>query len=303
MTESVPITTCYRHPDRKAGVTCQRCDRPICPSCMIQASVGFQCPDCVKGSAKTSPTVRFRDVAARGRPVVTIALVALNVAAMVAVGFQGKSFTSPKGQLWQDGVLLGYGETITQNGLQLTRTSIGVATGEWYRIFTGGFLHAGLLHLGMNMLLLYLLGAQLEPLLGRARFLTLYVACLVAGSFGVMLVQPTSVTVGASGAIFGLMGAALAAQRLAPHRVALANIGALIVVNLLFTFAVPNVSVGAHIGGLVAGLLVGALVIWLDSRVPSALIGSLVCLAVTAVLVVGCIWAADHWYDPILSRS
>ena len=178
MTESVPITTCYRHPDRKAGVTCQRCDRPICPSCMIQASVGFQCPECVKGAAKTSPTVRFRDVRAHGRPIVTLVLIAMNVAAMVVVGIQGRSFTSPKGQLWQDGVLLGYGETITQSGLRFTRTAIGVAEGEWYRVFSGGFLHAGLLHLGMNMLLLYLLGTQLEPLLGRARFLTLYLACL-----------------------------------------------------------------------------------------------------------------------------
>ncbi len=267
---------------------------------MVQASVGFQCPECVKGSAKTSPTVRFRDVRAGGRPIVTLGLIAVNVVAMVLVGIQGRNFMTPQGQLWQDGVLIGYGETLTQQGLTITRTGIGVAEGEWYRIVSGGFLHAGLLHLGMNMLLLFLLGSQLEPLLGRARFLTLYLACLVAGSFGVLLVQPTSVTVGASGAIFGLMGAALAAQRLAPHRVALANIGALIVVNLLFTFAVPNISVGAHIGGLVAGLLVGALVIWLDTRVPSAVLGSVVCLAITAVLVVGCIWAADHWMDPIL---
>jgi hypothetical protein len=82
--------------------------------------------------------------------------------------------------------------------------------------------------------------------------------------------------------------------------VALANIGALIVVNLLFTFVVPNVSVGAHVGGLVAGVIVGAFVIWLDTRVPSAIVGSALCAAVTVALVVGCIWAADHWYDPIL---
>jgi membrane associated rhomboid family serine protease len=125
-------------------------------------------------------------------------------------------------------------------------------------------------------------------------------ACLVAGSFGVLLAQPTSVTVGASGAIFGLMGAALAAQRLAPHRVQLANIGALIVINLLITFAVPNISAGAHIGGLVAGLLVGALVIWLDTKVPSEVLGAVVCLAVTAALFLGCLWAAASWADPIL---
>ena len=298
MTESVPITTCYRHPDRRAGVTCQRCSRPICPSCMTPASVGFQCPECVKGAAKTSPVVNFRDIRASGRPIVTMALIAVNVLAMVAVGLQGKSFMEGSGQLWEDGVLIGRDLVPSSSGFGLE--AIGVAEGQVYRIVSGGFLHAGLLHLGMNMLLLYLLGTQLEPLLGRLRFFTLYVACLIAGSFGVMLVQPTSVTVGASGAIFGLMGVVLAAQRLAPHRVQLANIGALIVVNLLITFAVPNISAGAHIGGLVAGLLVGALVIWLDTKVPSALLGSAVCLGVTAVLVVGCIWAANSWADPIL---
>jgi membrane associated rhomboid family serine protease len=300
VTESVPITTCYRHPDRRAGVTCQRCNRPICPSCMTQASVGFQCPECVKGGAKTSPVVSFRDIRTSGRPIVTLTLIAVNVLAMIVVGIQGKSFMEGSGQLWEDGVLIGHGDVITQTGFGFTRTAIGVAEGEVYRIVTGGFLHAGLLHLGMNMLLLYLLGAQLEPLLGRLRFFTLYLACLIAGSFGVLLVQPTSVTVGASGAIFGLMGAALAAQRLAPHRVALANIGALIVVNLLLTFAVPNISAGAHIGGLVAGLIVGALVIWLDTKVPSALLGSALCLVITAAFVVGCIWAANSWANPIL---
>jgi len=267
---------------------------------MVQASVGFQCPECVKGAAKSSPTVRFGDLRSSGRPVVTLALIAINVAAMVVVGFQGRSFTEGRGDLWQDGVLLGYGQIPEFTPTGITIQSIGVDAGEWWRIVTGGFLHAGLLHLGMNMLLLYLLGQQLEPLLGRVRFLALYLACLVAGSFGVLLVQPTSVTVGASGAIFGLMGAALAAQRLAPHRVQLANIGALIVINLLITFAIPNISAGAHVGGLVAGLLVGALVIWLDTQVSSELLGAAVCLAVTAVLFVGCLWAAASWYDPIL---
>ena len=117
MTESVPITTCYRHPDRRAGVTCQRCDRPICPSCMVQASVGFQCPECVKGAAKSSPTVRFRDARVAGRPLVTLVLIAVNVVAMVIVSVQAGSFMQGGGQLWEDGVLLGFGLVPAETGL------------------------------------------------------------------------------------------------------------------------------------------------------------------------------------------
>ncbi|HEY6532012.1 MAG TPA: rhomboid family intramembrane serine protease, partial [Acidimicrobiales bacterium] len=208
MTESVPITTCYRHPDRSAGVTCQRCDRPICPSCMVQASVGFQCPDCVKGTARTAPVMKMGDLSRSGRPIVTEVLIGLNVFGMIAVLLGGGTLFQGGGDVSQNLFLLGRGQLFEQTRFGITATPIGVAEGEWYRIITGGFLHAGLVHLGMNMLLLYLLGSQLEPLLGRLRFLTLYIACLVAGSFGVLLVTPTSPTVGASGAVFGLMGAA-----------------------------------------------------------------------------------------------
>ena len=299
MTESVPITTCYRHPDRRAGVTCQRCDRPICPSCMVQASVGFQCPECVKGSARTAPVMTARDVQRAGRPIVTLVLIGLNVAGFLAVMAGGGTPFEGGGDVSNDFFLLGYGQLVEQGRFGFTATPIGVAEGEWYRIFTGGFLHAGLLHLGMNMLLLYLLGTQLEPLLGRMRFLTLYIACLVAGSFGVLLVTPTAATVGASGAVFGLMGAAVVAQRRAGVDIWRNGIGGLIVVNLLLTFAIPGISIGAHIGGLVCGVVVGAVVFLLDRAVPAPWLGSLACLAITAVLVVGCIWAADQWADPI----
>jgi membrane associated rhomboid family serine protease len=267
---------------------------------MVQASVGFQCPECVKGAAKASPVVRLRELRP-GRPVVTEILIALNALAFLATAIDGRSFMESTGALSDRYLLVGFNFVVEPTSFGFTRTPIGVAEGEWYRIFTGGFLHAGLLHLGMNMLLLYLLGTQLEPLLGRMRFLALYVACLVAGSFGVLLTAPTTATVGASGAIFGLMGAAVVAQRMAPNRVALGNIGALIVVNLIFTFAVPGIAIGAHVGGLVAGVLVGALVLWLERLVRAPWLGTVVCVALTAVLVVGCIWAADHWADPILS--
>jgi len=178
---------------------------------------------------------------------------------------------------------------------------LGVAAGQWYRIISGGFLHSGLLHLAMNMLLLYLIGSQLESLLGRARYLSLYVACLVAGSFGVLLVSPTTPTVGASGAVFGLMGAAVIAQRRAGIDVWRNGIGGLVLINLLLTFASPGISKGAHLAGLVGGVAIGALVLALDRAVKSPWVGTVVCCAIGVVLFAGCLWAADHWADPILS--
>jgi membrane associated rhomboid family serine protease len=153
----------------------------------------------------------------------------------------------------------------------------------------------------MNMLLLYLIGSQLESLLGRARYLSLYMACLVAGSFGVLLVSPTTPTVGASGAVFGLMGAAVIAQRRAGIDVLRSGIGGLVIINLLLTFASPGISKGAHIAGLVGGVAIGALVLALDRALKWPWVGTVVCWAVSAVLFAGCLWAADNWADPILS--
>jgi membrane associated rhomboid family serine protease len=238
-----------------------------------------------------------------GRPIVTEVLIALNVLGLIASVATGGTPLGGGGSFSDQLLLVGRSQLFEQGRFGITATPIGVAEGEWYRIFTGGFLHAGLLHLGMNMLLLYLLGSQLEPLLGRVRFLTLYIACLVAGSFGVLLVTPTAATVGASGAIFGLMGAAVVAQRQSGIDIWRNGIGVLIVVNLLLTFAVPGISVGAHIGGLVCGVVVGAVLIAVDRAVQVPWVGSLVCVAITAVLVVGCVWAAGQWADPVLGSS
>ncbi len=244
--------------------------------------------------------MRLRDL--RGsRPIVTEVLIAINLAALFACLVTGGSIGGGGGTISDDGLLLGYGvdSVVTPRGFVLRE--VGVAVGQWYRIVTGGFLHAGLLHLAMNMLLLYLIGSQLEALLGRARYLSLYLACLVAGSFGVLLVSPTSPTVGASGAVFGLMGAAVIAQRRAGIDVWRNGIGGLVVINLLLTFASPGISKGAHVAGLIGGVVIGALVLALDRAVRSPWVGTVVCVAITTLLFVGCLWAADHWADPILS--
>jgi membrane associated rhomboid family serine protease len=291
-----PTLTCYRHPERTTGVGCQRCGRPICAACMTQASVGYHCPECLQrhaagGSGVASMVARATD------PIATKVLIALNAAAyvvtVVASG-AGNMLTLPSGALVNDLGLVG-------GGFDLDRAAwVGVAEGEWWRLVTGGFLHAGLLHLGMNMLALWILGGMLEPVLGRARFVALYAASLLAGSAGVMVLDPNSLTVGASGAIFGLMGAAVALQRargIDPWR---SGLGGLVLVNLLITFGVPGISVGGHLGGLVGGALVGTVVFALERRgaPASAAVAATVALgaAFTALAVV----AAGSWQDPWL---
>ncbi len=134
-----------------------------------------------------------------------------------------------------------------------------VARGEWWRLVSGAFLHSGLLHLAMNMLLLWFLAQEMEPVLGRMRFLLVYGASLAGGALGVMLVSPMSPTVGASGAVFGLMGALVVLQLRAHQSPWRSGIAGLVLVNLLFTFAIPGISVGGHVGGLLAGALAATL--------------------------------------------
>jgi membrane associated rhomboid family serine protease len=223
-------------------VSCQRCERPICPSCMRPASVGFQCSDCA--GAATSRVVTSRELF-RGHAEVVVGkvIIGLNVVAFVVMVAASGDPYSPTGSVARAGVLFG----------PL------VAMGEWWRIFTGAFLHAGLFHLGMNMLLLWFLSQELEPALGRTRFVVLYVTSLLGGSLGVLVVSPLSPTVGASGAVFGLMGALVVLQLRARQNPWQSGIGGLVLLNLIFTFLVPGISIGGHLGGLLAGAAAGAL--------------------------------------------
>jgi membrane associated rhomboid family serine protease len=286
------VTTCYRHNDRRAGVTCQRCGRPICPSCMLQASVGFQCPECAKQAAKTSPTLTARAVLNR-RPIVTEVLIGLNVAAFIAVLATGGTLGSGGGTFSNRFALVGAGATASQG-------YFGVAFHEWYRLVTGAFLHAGLIHLGMNMLVLWLIGSQLERLIGAPRYIALYIVSAVAGSFAVMLVEPVSYTVGASGAIFGLLGAAAAYQWSRGVNMFQSGLAGLIVLNLIFTFAVPGISIGGHIGGLIGGAVAGFLMFRLEDRQASPWPAVGLAAVMTVALLFGGVWAASHWAHPLL---
>lgn len=258
--------SCYRHPERRAGVRCQRCDRPICPSCMTQASVGFHCPECVKASGQKVFTAKTLI----GRPVVTQVVVALCVAAAAyEVVRAGPQPTPP--ELVDLGALFGPA----------------VAAGDWWRMITVGFLHANAIHLGFNMVVLWRLGALLEPSLGRARFVAVYAVSLLAGSLGILLVEPRAATVGASGAVFGLVGAAVVAQRAQGVNPLEGPLGGLLMVNLLFTFLIPGISIGGHIGGLAGGLVAGWLLVDLGPRLGNRVAPLLLCVAVA----VGCFGA------------
>jgi membrane associated rhomboid family serine protease len=207
---------------------------------MVTAAVGFHCPECARTGRQKVLTARSLVT----RPILTQILIAINVAVFV-YGLVQPGLGPISGS---DKLILDYG-----------LYGPAVDSGDWFRIVTSGFLHSGLVHLGFNMAALWFIGSQLEPALGRLRFGVLYGASLLAGSLGVLLVSPGELTVGASGAIFGMLGGAVAAQRAAGVSIWDTGIGTLVVVNLILTFSVGNISIGGHLGGLVGGLLVGTL--------------------------------------------
>ena len=273
------VTTCYRHPGVRAGVSCQRCGRPICPQCMVQASVGFHCPEC----AKTGRQRVYSGPAALApaKPIATQVLIAVNVVVyVVGLGLHGANDLTRQGGLVGEGSFDGF-------------TVVGVAAGEWYRIVTAGFLHADLLHLGFNMFMLWVLGSMLEPSMGKGPFLATYFMALIAGSLGVLVLDPNVVTVGASGAVFGLMGAAIIGQKangISPWQT---GIGGLLVINLALTFLVPGISIGGHLGGLLGGMAAGAILILGRRRLPSEGAAVAICVALTLALAWACVAVAN----------
>ncbi len=248
------MATCYRHPSRETGVSCANCGRPICPDCMTTTPVGMRCPECAGQRTKVK---RLRDTSTVPR--VTYALILINVAAFLAEG--NLSFSGgPTGKIYEEGALFG-----SLPGLP----TLGVAHGQWWRIVTSGFLHENLLHIGFNMYVLYILGLQLEPVLGRLKFGVIYGFSLLTGSLGALIVTPHAVTVGASGAVFGIMGAfavEMRARKLPLMQGALGGIGGLILINLVISFTLPGISWGGHIGGLLGGALAAWILMLGDRR-------------------------------------
>jgi membrane associated rhomboid family serine protease len=237
--------TCYRHPDRETGVSCSSCGRPICPDCMTPTPVGMRCPECA--------SQRTRVVQGVGRPEgfaqtpATYVLIAINVIVYLI------EIATGSGGLFR--------EQLSQFVVDFGLFGPFVAEGELYRLVTSGFLHASIIHIGFNMFLLLVLGRLLEPALGTPRFLALYFASLLAGSCGALVVEPDALTLGASGAVFGLAGAVFVIARGRGMDALAGEIGFLIVFNLIFSFVAPRISIGGHIGGLVGGILCALVIV------------------------------------------
>ncbi len=229
---------CYRHPDRETGLSCSECGRPICVDCMSTAPVGIRCPDHAATGRPMGQTVKAARPRLGDSTLVTKALIAFNVLFYLITVAQGAGVNDPGGALFNDFALFG----------PL------VADGDWWRLVTAAFLHASLLHIMFNMLALWWIGGPLEAAIGHWRYLTIYAVSGLAGSAGALLAEPQAVTVGASGAIFGLLGAMVVVQWQTTGSIA-GPATTLILVNLAITFAVPNISWGGHLGGLVGGAL------------------------------------------------
>lgn len=265
---------CYRHPNRQSFVLCQRCLRTVCPECQTQAAVGVICPECMKEQkAARTPAQRKAQrrwsrgpvaVSSSQRPTATYVFIAISVAAFVL-------------QL----LVPSFEAMFAFNSAYV----IPAIAFEPWRLLTAAFLHSSFWHIGLNMLALWMIGRSLEPLLGHGRFVALYLLSALGGSVGVALLAPGITVVGASGAVFGLLGALLVIGRHIG-----ANITGILIVlgiNLVIGF-IPgyNIAWQAHLGGLVVGALIGLVFARTRSRAARPLqIGLLVAIGVVLLVL------------------
>ena len=266
------LPACVRHPDRPTGLSCTRCGRPACPECLVEAAVGFQCVDCVReGNRGVRRPTTVAGAALASKPVLVPALIGLNVLMFAITALLARSPMSNENSAFFHA---------------LSAYAPSIASGQWWRVVTAGFLHFGLLHLVVNMVALWFL-RDLELLLGKVRFAVVYLLSLVGGTVGTYLFSALGTEgAGASGAIYGLLGGLLIAViRLKQDRHALMQVVGVIALNLAFSVAIPQISLLAHLGGLVIGaaLTAGMLYAPAASRV---LWQTLTAVGVLVVLVV-----------------
>ena len=252
--DSAPAT-CYRHPEREAHIRCVRCNRRICPDCMIDASVGFQCPECVREGNKGVRRARtvFGGRATSDPGYVSKVLIGINAIVFLLQTVIGQEVDQ---RFW-----LIAGPAFDP----LLGESVGVADGEAYRLLTAAFLHGSILHLALNMYALFLFGPPLEAALGRTRFTALYLISALGGSAAsYAFSHPGQPSLGASGAVFGLLGAFLVLNR----RLGRDTSGVLIFlgINLAFGFFAANIDWRAHLGGLLAGVLCAVALVYAPEK-------------------------------------
>jgi len=272
------MAVCYRHKDRETGVSCSNCGNPICPDCMTPTPVGMRCPECSKQRTQVRTLQNVH-----GQPQATYILIGICVLLWL-----GEYVSGGRGSAVFVDLSLFSGAT--DNG-----EPVGVATGEYWRLITGGFLHDPRwpFHLLFNMWALWVLGQMLEPVLGTVRFLGLYFASLLAGSLGALLLSSGNTpTVGASGAVFGLMAAAFVMQRARGIDPMQSGIGPVILLNLVITFVVPFISIGGHLGGLIGGGITALVLDRLGLSRRNLVAPVLICAAISAACVAGAIVVA-----------
>jgi membrane associated rhomboid family serine protease len=241
----------------------------------------MRCPECARQRTKVR-TARSTS----SDPLATYVLIGINVLAFLGSAAGGSGLGSGGGgRVFSDGAL--FGPAIDVNH-------------EYWRLVTSGFLHAGILHIAFNMYVLYWLGTMLEPALGRLKFLALYFTSLLAGSFGALLLEPNALTVGASGAVFGLMGGAFVTQRLRGIDPMQSGIGPIILLNLALSFFISNISIGGHIGGLIGGAIAAFALERLSQGRRSEIVPLLACLVIAVVAVAGAIAVAGRETDELV---
>jgi membrane associated rhomboid family serine protease len=271
------LPACARHPDRPTGLRCVRCDRPACPDCLREASVGYQCVDCVSAGNKDVRPARTvggaRQRAGKGLVVVP-ALIGVNVLVFVLTALQAQSVVdNQRSWVFVEGTLI----------------PGSVAGGEFWRLLTSGFLHFGNyggygpVHLIFNMFALWVIGRDLEVALGRLRFLVVYLLALFGGSTAVMLFgDPLSSVAGASGAIYGLFGGIAVVvfrAKMNPTPVLV-----LLGVNIFLSITLPGISLLGHLGGLVVGALATAAMVYAP-RANRERVQLVACVALVVVMV------------------
>jgi len=261
---------CYRHPDRETGLSCSDCGRPICADCATFAPVGIRCPDHAGAQGGKKPLQikppkvhRAQGMSlATGSAPVTKALIGINLAVyLITIAQGGGGLSNPGGSLYNRWVLIGSNAVMTQAvnaGIlpaSLLPSGDLAQSHEWWRLATSMFLHGSILHIGFNMYVLWWAGSQVEEYLGKARYIGLYLVSGLAGAAGAVIQTPFTPVVGASGAIFGILGAMLILEWQFTGRLT-GQAMTLVVINLVLGFVIPNVSWGGHIGGLIGGILI-----------------------------------------------